>query len=92
MVSYGRVVYADWLPRYGLLMIVDHGKGYMTLYAFNQSLYKVVGDRVKAGDQVATVGRSGGRSVPALYFEVRKGGKPLNPLKWCRKGRKGHVG
>jgi len=92
VVSYGRVVYADWLPRYGLLMIVDHGKGYMTLYAFNQSLYKVVGDRVKAGDQVATVGRSGGRSVPALYFEVRKGGKPLNPLKWCRKGRKGHVG
>ncbi len=92
VVSDGRVVYADWLPHYGLLMIVDHGKGYMTLYAFNQSLYKVVGDRVKAGDQVATVGRSGGRSAPALYFEMRKGGKPLNPLKWCRKGRKGHVG
>ncbi len=92
VVSDGRVVYADWLPHYGLLMIVDHGKGYMTLYAFNQSLYKVVGDRVKAGDQVATVGRSGGRSTPALYFEMRKGGKPLNPLKWCRKGRKGHVG
>jgi septal ring factor EnvC (AmiA/AmiB activator) len=92
VVSDGRVVYADWLPRYGLLMIVDHGNGYMTLYAFNQSLYKVVGDRVKAGNQVATVGRSGGRSAPALYFEVRKAGKPLNPQKWCRKSRKGHVG
>ena len=91
-ISAGRVVYADWLVRYGLLMIIDHGKGFMTLYAFNQSLYKSVGDTVKPGDQIATVGRSGGRSIPALYFEVRKNGKPVNPLKWCEKVRKGRVG
>lgn len=91
-VSDGRVVYADWLVRYGLLLIVDHGKGYMTLYAFNQSLFKSVGDTVRSGDQIATVGRSGGRSVPALYFEVRKNGKPANPMKWCKKVRKGYVG
>ncbi|MGH8551566.1 MAG: murein hydrolase activator EnvC family protein [Methylococcales bacterium] len=85
VISDGRVVYADWLVRYGLLMIVDHGKGFMTLYAFNQSLYKSVGDTVKSGEQIATVGRSGGRSIPALYFEVRKNGKPVNPIEWCKK-------
>lgn len=89
VISDGRVVYADWLVRYGLLMIVDHGKGFMTLYAFNQSLYKSVGDTVKSGEQIATVGRSGGRSIPALYFEVRRNGKPVNPIEWCKKVDKG---
>ena len=91
-VSKGRVVYADWLRGYGLLIILDHGKGYMTLYAFNESLYKEVGDKVDAGDAISTVGRSGGRSQPELYFEIRKKGKPVNPVKWCKKVRKGRIG
>ncbi|MGR9105653.1 MAG: murein hydrolase activator EnvC family protein [Gammaproteobacteria bacterium] len=91
-VSAGRVVYADWLVRYGLLMIVDHGKGFMTLYAYNQSLQKSLGDSVQSGEQIATVGRSGGRSVPGLYFEVRKNGKPVNPLEWCEKISTRHAG
>jgi septal ring factor EnvC (AmiA/AmiB activator) len=73
-------------------MIVDHGKGFMTLYAFNQSLYKSVGDTVRSGEQIAAVGRSGGRSIPALYFEVRKNGKPVNPMEWCKKADKGDAG
>lgn len=84
-VSPGRVVFADWLRGYGLLMIVDHGSGYMTLYAFNQSLYKSVGDRVSAGEVIAAVGKSGGRSKPGLYFGIRKNGKPIDPVRWCRK-------
>jgi len=91
-VSQGRVVYADWLRGYGLLIILDHGRGYMTLYAFNESLYKEVGDKVATGDEIATVGRSGGRARSGLYFEIRKKGKPVNPIKWCRKVRKGRVG
>jgi murein hydrolase activator len=91
-VTHGRIVYADWLRGYGLLTIIDHGKGYMTLYAFNQSLYKAEGDWVEAGDVVASVGSSGGRSQPALYFGIRKKGKPVNPVKWCRKISKGKVG
>lgn len=83
-VSGGRVVYADWLVHYGLLIIVDHGRGYLTLYAFNQSLYKSVGEPVQSGERIATVGRSGGRSIPALYFEVRKNGKPVNPKNWWK--------
>ncbi|MGH8556058.1 MAG: murein hydrolase activator EnvC family protein [Methylococcales bacterium] len=90
-VSDGRVVYADWLVHYGLLIIVDHGEGDMTLYAFNQSLYKSVGDAVTSGEAIATVGRSGGHSIPALYFEVRKKGKPVNPINWWKTGRKGAV-
>ena len=84
-VSRGRVAFADWLRGYGLLTIIDHGKGYMTLYAFNESLNKNVGDWVNAGDAIATVGNSGGRSQTGLYFEVRKKGKPVNPLRWLRK-------
>ena len=91
-VTRGRVVYADWLRGYGLLAIIDHGKGYMTLYAFNQSLFKEVGDWVDTGDVIATVGKSGGRNQPGLYFGIRKKGKPVNPVKWCRKVRKGRVG
>ena len=84
-VTRGKVVYADWLRGYGLLTIIDHGKGYMTLYAFNQSLYKKIDERVEAGDVIASVGQSGGRSQPGLYFEMRKEGQPIDPLEWCRK-------
>ena len=91
-VTDGRVVFADWLRGYGLLVIIDHGKGYMTLYAFNQSLYKKVGDRVKAGTVIASVGKSGGRSESGLYFGVRRRGKPVNPAHWCRKIQNGYVG
>ncbi|QPK62517.1 peptidoglycan DD-metalloendopeptidase family protein [Methylomonas sp. LL1] len=88
-VAAGRVVYADWLRGYGLMIIVDHGKGYMSLYAFNQNLHKSVGDHVRAGETVASVGRSGGRSSAALYFGIRQKGKAVNPEKWCRKPGKG---
>ncbi len=91
-VSSGRVIYADWLRGYGMLTIIDHGSGYVTLYAYNQSLYKAAGDTVDAGEPIAAVGRSGGRASPGLYFEIRKNGKPVNPQKWCRKARKGRVG
>lgn len=84
-VTTGEVVYAEWLRGYGLLMIIDHGKGYMTLYAFNQSLYKQVGEWVEAGETIASVGQSGGRSQSGLYFGIRKKGKPVDPLEWCRK-------
>ncbi len=92
VVTRGRVVFADWLRGYGLLTIIDHGKGYMTLYAFNQSLYKTVGDWVEAGAVIASVGQSGGQSAAGLYFGIRKKGKPVNPVKWCRKIRHGKVG
>lgn len=88
-VATGRVVYADWLRGYGLMIIVDHGKGFMSLYAFNQSLHKSLGEYVRAGETLASVGRSGGRSRAALYFGIRKKGKAVNPEKWCRKPGKG---
>ncbi len=91
-VTRGRVVYADWLRGYGLLTIIDHGRGYMTLYAFNQSLYKAEGDWVDAGEVIASVGKSGGRSQAALYFGIRKNGRPVDPSKWCRKIQRGRVG
>ncbi|MHB8347694.1 MAG: murein hydrolase activator EnvC family protein [Acidiferrobacterales bacterium] len=80
----GRVAYADWLRGFGLLMIIDHGDGYMSLYAHNQSLYEQVGDWVRAGQVIATVGNTGGASQPGLYFEVLHDKRPVNPLKWCR--------
>ena len=83
-VTRGKVVYAEWLRGYGLLTIIDHGQGYMTLYAFNQSLYKRMGDSVEAGDVIASVGQSGGRSQAGLYFGIRKKGVPIDPLEWCR--------
>ena len=83
-VSKGKVAYAGTLKGYGLLIIIEHDKDYMTLYAFNQSLYKHKGDSVEAGDVIATVGQSGGRNKPGLYFEIRQNGKPVDPLVWCR--------
>jgi murein hydrolase activator len=85
-VSQGRVVYADWLPGLGLLTIVDHGEGYLSLYGHNERLYKAVGDRVAAGEPVAAAGDSGGRTRPELYFEIRKGGRPVDPRPWFKSG------
>jgi len=84
-ITSGKVVYSDWLRGYGLLIIIDHGKGYMTLYAFNQSVYRQVGEWVDVGEVIASVGQSGGRSHPGLYFGIRNKGKPVDPLEWCRK-------
>jgi murein hydrolase activator len=83
----GRVIYADWLPGLGLLTIVDHGDGYMSLYGHNERLYKAVGERVSAGDSIASAGDSGGSSRPELYFEIRKGGKPVDPRPWFKAGQ-----
>lgn len=83
-ISHGRVAYADWLRGYGMLVIIDHGDGYMTLYGYNQALYKETGDWVEEGEVIATVGRSGGQAKSGLYFEVRVKGKPSNPTKWCK--------
>lgn len=83
-VTKGKVAYAGTLKGYGLLIIVEHDKQFMSLYAFNQSLFKRKGDSVEAGDVIASVGQSGGRSKPGLYFEIRQNGKPIDPLLWCR--------
>lgn len=83
-IHHGRVVYADWLRGSGLLLILDHGDGYMSLYAHNQSLLKDVGEWVAPGTPISTVGNSGGLDQYGLYFEIRKGGKPVDPVVWCR--------
>jgi len=80
----GRVVFADWLRGSGLLVILDHGNGYLSLYGHNQSLLKDAGDIVKAGEPIATVGTSGGQDTPALYFAIRQQGRPSDPAQWCR--------
>lgn len=80
----GRVAFADWLRGFGLLLILDHGDGFMSLYSHNQSLFRQVGEWVETGGTVALVGSSGGRANPGLYFEVRENGEPLNPLIWCK--------
>jgi septal ring factor EnvC (AmiA/AmiB activator) len=83
----GRVIYADWLPGLGLLTIIDHGDGYLSLYGHNDRLYKAVGDTVSAGDVIAASGDSGGSSRPQLYFEIRKGSRPVDPGPWFRQDR-----
>jgi septal ring factor EnvC (AmiA/AmiB activator) len=83
-VYHGRVVYADWLSGLGLLTILDHGDGYLSLYGHNERLYKEVGEKVSAGDTLGTMGDSGGRQTPALYFEIRKAGRPIDPRPWFR--------
>ncbi len=83
-VHHGRVVFSDWLRGFGLLVILDHGKGYMSLYGNNQSLYKDVGDWVEAGELIATVGQSGGQRTPGVYFEIRYQGKASNPMRWIK--------
>jgi septal ring factor EnvC (AmiA/AmiB activator) len=83
-ISDGRMIYADWLPGLGLLAIVDHGEGYLSLYGHNDRLYKGVGERVAAGEAIAAAGDSGGRSRPEVYFEIRKAGRPVDPRPWFR--------
>jgi len=83
-VSQGRVIYADWLAGLGLLIIIDHGDGYMSLYGHNARLYESVGQHVAAGQIIAQAGDSGGSARPELYFEIRKEGKPLDPRLWLR--------
>jgi septal ring factor EnvC (AmiA/AmiB activator) len=81
-VYHGRVAFADWLSGMGLLVIVDHGEGFMTLYGYNETILKDAGDWVAPGDVIATVGESGGRSEAGLYFELRRGTAPVNPRLW----------
>ena len=81
-VYHGRVVFADWLAGLGLLVIVDHGEGYMTLYGYNETTLKSAGDWVAPGDVIATVGDSGGQASSSLYFEIRQGTKPIDPRGW----------
>jgi murein hydrolase activator len=81
----GKVVFADWLRGSGLLIIIDHGDGYLSLYAHNQTLLKAAGDAVKAGDAIATVGNTGGENHAGLYFEIRHKGVPADPSDWCRR-------
>jgi len=78
----GRVVYGDWLPGMGLMLVIDHGGGYMSLYGHNEELFRKVGESVAAGDVIGAVGDSGGHSQPALYFEVRRGKTPVDPQTW----------
>ena len=81
-VAAGRVVFADWLRGFGNLLIIDHGKGYMSLYGNNETLYKQVGDVLRGGDTIAAVGNTGGNEESGLYFELRHNGEPMDPMKW----------
>jgi septal ring factor EnvC (AmiA/AmiB activator) len=83
-VAAGRLIYADWLPGLGLLAIVDHGAGYLSLYGYNDQLRRAAGETVAAGDIIAAAGDTGGRPEPQLYFEIRRGGKPIDPRPWFR--------
>ncbi len=82
----GRVAFADWLRGLGLLVIIEHGDGFMSLYGHNRLLLKEMGDWVVAGEPVATVGDTGGSDEPGLYFEIRSQGEPVNPADWCKRG------
>ena len=84
-VADGSVVFSEWMTGYGLILIIDHGNGYMSLYAHNESLLRDAGDRVKRGDALAKVGTSGGQGTPALYFELRRNGQPVDPSSWLQR-------
>ena len=90
-VYHGRIAFADWLAGMGLLVIVDHGDGYMTLYGYNETILKNTGDWVAPGDVIATVGDSGGQSRAALYFELRRGRQPVNPRQWVTRRPGGKI-
>jgi len=79
----GRVIYADWLRGFGLLIVIDHGDGYMTFYGHNEALLREVGEWVSTGDPIALSGKSGGRREPVLYFAIRHNGRPQDPAVWC---------
>jgi septal ring factor EnvC (AmiA/AmiB activator) len=87
-VYYGRVVFSDWIRGYGLITIIDHGGGYMTLYGHNQSLLKETGDWVHTGETIALTGSSGGYGKTGLYFELRKNGRARNPTGWFKRSRR----
>jgi septal ring factor EnvC (AmiA/AmiB activator) len=80
----GRVIFADWLPGLGLLTIIDHGDGYLSLYGHNERLFKAVGESVGAGEAIAAAGDTGGSTRPELYFEIRRGGRPVDPRPWFK--------
>ena len=84
-VADGTVVFAEWMTGYGMLLIVDHGNGYMSLYAHNDGLLKSVGNTVRRGDTLASVGNSGGQGRSGLYFELRQNGTPVNPTTWLQR-------
>ncbi len=84
-IAYGRVAYADWLRGYGLLMIIDHGDGFMSLYGNNESLLFEPGDWVQPGASIGTVGSDPGAGQ-GLYFELRSDGRALDPAAWVRRG------
>lgn len=79
----GTVVFSDWFDHYGWLMIIDHGDGYLSLYAHAEGLYKQVDDEVTSGELIAVVGDSGDISETGLYFEIRRQGSPVDPAGWC---------
>lgn len=81
----GQVIFADWLRGFGLIVILDHGSGYMSLYGFNQQISVNTGDLVERGEVIALAGSSGGQSQSGVYFAIRHNSKPQNPRKWCRK-------
>ena len=81
-VHQGKVLYADWLRGFGLVTVIDHGEGFMSLYGHNQALLKQAGDIVAAGETIALLGQSGGQTNPNLYFEIRHKGQPVNPTSW----------
>lgn len=83
-ISAGMVIFADWFRNLGLLIIVDHGDGYMSLYGHNEALAKKAGDMVAAGEVISRVGDTGGQSETTLYFEIRENGAPVDPALWCR--------
>jgi septal ring factor EnvC (AmiA/AmiB activator) len=83
-IANGRVIYADWLRGFGLVSVIDHGNGYMSVYGHNQALLKQAGDMIAQGETVALLGQSGGQSSPNLYFEIRHKGKAMNPSSWVR--------
>jgi septal ring factor EnvC (AmiA/AmiB activator) len=83
-ISQGKIIFANWLRGFGLLVIINHGNGYMSLYARNQSISVKVGDQVKPGEIIATIGNTGGYEAASLYFEIRQNGSPVNPSLWCR--------
>lgn len=84
-VADGTVVFSDWMTGYGMILIIDHGNGYMSLYAHNDTLLRDAGASVKRGEAVAKVGNSGGQGVPALYFELRRNGQPVDPGSWLQR-------
>ncbi|MBV7317497.1 peptidoglycan DD-metalloendopeptidase family protein [Shewanella sp. NIFS-20-20] len=84
-IASGKVIYADWLKGFGMVLVVDHGQGYMSLYGYAQALLKNVGDSVAKGERVALVGQSGGQTEPGLYFEIRHKGQAIDPANYCRR-------